>query len=98
MNDGYCLHRVICVKWHKERGVNAGWALETQRADSHKDRVMHHALQVADEPVEDGNEVYNIFESFKPGHNRHRPFEREDGSVVAAWEGDEEERFREMMF
>ena len=49
----------------KERGVNAGWALETQRADSHTDRVTHHALQVADELDEDGNEVYNIFESFK---------------------------------
>ena len=29
-------------------------------------------------------------ESFKPEHNRHRPFESEDGSVVAVQEGEEE--------
>ena len=63
--------------------------LETQRADSHTDRVMHHALQVAEEADEDGNDVYNIFESFKPEHNRHRPFESKDGSVVAAGGGEE---------
>ena len=73
-----------------EVALNAGWALETQRADSHTDRVTHHALQVADEPDEDGNDVYNIFELFKPEHNRHRPFESEDGSVVAVQEGEEE--------
>ena len=90
MDDDDGLHRVIGVKWHKEKEVNAGWALETQRADSHTDRVTHHALQVADEPDEDGNDVYNIFELFKPDHNRHRPFESEDGSVVAVQEGEEE--------
>ena len=37
-DDG--LHRVINVKWHKENEVDAGWVLETQRADSHTDRVM----------------------------------------------------------
>ena len=90
MDDDDGLHRVIGVKWHKENEVNAGWVLETQRADSHTDRVMHHALQVAEEADEDGNDVYNIFESFKPEHNRHRPFESKDGSVVAAGGGEEE--------
>ena len=50
---------------------------------------MHHALQVAEEADEDGNDVYNIFESFKPEHNRHRPFESKDGSVVAVGGGEE---------
>ena len=54
--------------------------------------MTHHALQVAEESDEDGNEVDNIFESLKPEDNRHRPFEGKDRDVVAARkEGEEEE-------
>ena len=92
MDCGDGLHRVIGVNWHKEKEANAGWALETQRADSHTNCVTHHALQVAEESDEDSNEVDNIFESFKPEDNRHRPFEGKDRDVVAARkEGEEEE-------
>ena len=67
-------HRGHGREVHAGIDAAAGWA------------AMHHALQVAEEPDEDGNDVYNIFESFKPEHNRHRPFESKDGSVVAAGE------------
>ena len=76
--------RVVGAKWHSDRKeVNAGWALETMLADSHTERELYHVLSVRDDADDDDGEEeeedvpphYDLFDSFKPEHNKHRPFE-----------------------
>ena len=77
--------RVVGAKWHSDRKeVNAGWALETMLADSHTERELYHVLSVRDDADDDDEEEeeeedvpphYDLFDSFKPEHNKHRPFE-----------------------
>ena len=77
--------RVVGAKWHSDRKeVNAGWALETMLADSHTERELYHVLSVRDDADDDDEEEeeeedvpphYDLFGSFKPEHNKHRPFE-----------------------
>ena len=64
--------------------MNAGWALETMLADSHTERELYHVLSVRDDADDDDEEEeeedvpphYDLFDSFKPEHNKHRrPFE-----------------------
>ena len=62
--------------------MNAGWALETMLAGSHTERELYHVLSVRDgtggDDEEGGDDVlphYDLFDSFKPEHNKHRPLE-----------------------
>ena len=60
--------------------MNAGWALETMLADSHTEREFYHVLSVRDDADDDDEEEeeedvpphYDLFDSFKPEHNKHR--------------------------
>ena len=79
------LRRVVGACWHSDRKeVNAGWALETVLAGSHTERELYHVLSVCDNTGSDDNggggqgdvpPHYDLFDSFKPEHNEHRPFE-----------------------
>ena len=81
------LRRVVGARWHSDRKeVNAGWALETVLAGSHTERELYHVLSVCDNTGSDDNggggqgdvpPHCDLFDSFKPGHNEHRPFEFE---------------------
>ena len=79
------LRRVVGARWHSDRKeVNAGWALETVLAGSHTEREFYHVLSVrdntgdsdsSDDDDDDVPQHYDLFDSFKPEHNEHRPFE-----------------------
>ena len=50
-------------------------------ADSHTERELYHVLSVRDDDDEEEEEEedvpphYDLFDSCKPEHNKHRPFE-----------------------